>query len=127
MRRFRSGRSVTVGAGGATLEAWVAASFRARLVGLAGLRAIPAGAALLIPRCAWVHTWCMRFAIDVAFLEWPPGPAGCAVLGVAEAIAPRRSVRLPRPALRTAVIEAGPGALLSCGIESGCYLQLHGR
>jgi hypothetical protein len=124
MRRFRSGPSATVSAGGATLEAWVATSLGARLLGLAGLPAMPAGAALVIPRCAWVHTWWMRFAIDVAFVAWPPAPAGCAVLTLARAVPPRTSVRIARPARRTAAIEATAGTLLSCGIESGCYLQM---
>ena len=124
MRRFRSGPLATVSGSGGSLEVWVAASFRARLLGLAGLRALPGGAALLIPSCAWVHTWGMRFPIDVAFVEWPPAPQGCAVLHVATAVRARRGVRISRPAARTAVLEAAAGSLSSCGIERGCYLQL---
>ncbi len=42
-----------------------------RLLGLAFLRSIPSGHALFIPDCRSVHTWGMRFAIDVAFIdEW---------------------------------------------------------
>ena len=48
---------------------YVAASFRARLFGLAGLREMPPGAVLLIPRCSSVHTFGMRFPIDVLFLD----------------------------------------------------------
>ncbi len=40
-----------------------------RLLGLAWLRSIPSGHALLIPDCRSVHTFGMRFAIDVAFLD----------------------------------------------------------
>ena len=40
-----------------------------RLLGLALLRAIPSGHALLIPDCRSVHTFGMRFRIDVAFLD----------------------------------------------------------
>ena len=123
MRRFRFG-SVTVGGHGGSLEAWIAASFGVRLLGLAGLGTMPDGAALLIPGCAWIHTWGMRFAIDVAFVEWPPGPQGCAVMSVTAAVPPRRTARIARAARRTAAIEAGAGSLAQCGIESGCYLQL---
>jgi hypothetical protein len=48
-----------------------AASLRARLLGLALLPrgALPPGHALLIPHCRSVHTFGMRFPIDVVFLD----------------------------------------------------------
>lgn len=46
-----------------------ARTLRARLLGLALLRDLPAGHALLIPDCRSVHTFGMRFRIDVAFLD----------------------------------------------------------
>jgi uncharacterized membrane protein (UPF0127 family) len=46
-----------------------ATTLRARLLGLAFLREMPAGHALLIPHCRSVHTFGMRFPIDVAFLD----------------------------------------------------------
>ncbi|MGC1166587.1 MAG: DUF192 domain-containing protein [Solirubrobacterales bacterium] len=47
----------------------VAVSFRGRLLGLAGLDRERAGAGLLIPRCASVHTFAMRFDLDLIFLD----------------------------------------------------------
>jgi uncharacterized protein len=47
----------------------VAADFRSRLLGLAGLERAEAGPGLLIPRCASVHTCGMRFALDLVFLD----------------------------------------------------------
>jgi uncharacterized membrane protein (UPF0127 family) len=47
----------------------VAGTRRSRLLGLALLRDLPAGTALLIPRCRSVHTFGMRFPIDVVFLD----------------------------------------------------------
>ena len=41
----------------------------ARLLGLALLPSLPEGHALLIPRCRSVHTFGMRFPVDVAFLD----------------------------------------------------------
>jgi uncharacterized protein len=47
----------------------VAHGRRARLLGLAGLSEDEAGAGLLIPRCSHVHTFWMRFALDLVFLD----------------------------------------------------------
>jgi uncharacterized membrane protein (UPF0127 family) len=41
----------------------------ARLLGFALLREPPCGIALHFPRCRSVHTFGMRFALDVAFLD----------------------------------------------------------
>jgi uncharacterized protein len=50
-------------------EVAVAVGFRARLLGLAFLNREQAGAGLLIPRCSSVHTFGMRFALDLVFLD----------------------------------------------------------
>jgi len=50
-------------------EAYVAERPVARLLGLAWLDEIPPGCALLIPRCTCVHTFGMRFALDLDFLD----------------------------------------------------------
>lgn len=47
----------------------VAVTRRARLLGLAFLPAELAGPGLLLPRCRSIHTYGMRFAIDVLFLD----------------------------------------------------------
>jgi len=47
----------------------LATGFRARLLGLALLPRDRAGPGLLIPRCRSVHTFGMRFPIDVVFLD----------------------------------------------------------
>ena len=63
-RRFRSlPRRAVVGN-----QVPVAVGVRARLLGLALLDREAAGPGLLIPRCASVHTFGMRFALDVWFL-----------------------------------------------------------
>jgi uncharacterized membrane protein (UPF0127 family) len=46
----------------------VATTCRARLLGLAFLNRAEAGEGLLIPRCRSVHTFGMRFALDLVFL-----------------------------------------------------------
>jgi uncharacterized membrane protein (UPF0127 family) len=47
----------------------VATGFRSRLRGLSWRAREDAGAGLLIPRCASVHTFGMRFALDLYFLD----------------------------------------------------------
>lgn len=47
----------------------IARSFRTRLRGLAWRDRADAGPGLLFPRCASVHTFGMRFALDVYFLD----------------------------------------------------------
>jgi uncharacterized protein len=67
------------------LEVPVAESLRARTLGLAHLDREDAGPGLLIPRCASVHTFAMRFPLDLYFLD----PEG-AVLSTRLAVPPRR-------------------------------------
>jgi len=50
-------------------EAPVATGRRCRLLGLAWLDRGEAGTGLLIPRCASVHTFGMRFPLDLYFLD----------------------------------------------------------
>ena len=75
----------------------VATSPWRRLVGLA-LRRDPPSYALLIPRCRSVHTFGMRFALDVAFLDGEGR-----VLRLERAVPPNRVVGCRRAA---AVLEA---------------------
>ena len=72
-----------IGRGGVELP--VAVGPRARLLGLARLDREEAGPGLLIPRCASVHTFGMRFALDLVFL----GARG-EVLEVRTGVPPRR-------------------------------------
>ena len=50
------------------LALFVAERYLHRLVGLAGLGELPPGAGLLIPGCRSVHTFGMRFPVDVLFV-----------------------------------------------------------
>lgn len=81
----------------------VAEGFRARLLGLAGLEAAEAGPGLLIPRCASVHTFGMRFALDLVFLDRAGRP-----LHVRRAVPPQR-VAWCRGAAAVCEFPAGAG------------------
>jgi uncharacterized membrane protein (UPF0127 family) len=82
----------------------VARGLRARLVGLAFRRGMEAGEVLVIPRCRSVHTFGMRFAIDVVFLD-----ARGRVVDVRHRVRPFRVVGCRRAA---AVVETRAG---ECG------------
>ena len=56
-----------------------------RLVGLIGRRSLPSGTALEIPRCRSVHTFGMRFALDLVWLD-----AERRVVRIDRAVPPRR-------------------------------------
>jgi uncharacterized protein len=63
----------------------VAATRRARLLGLALLDRASAGSGLLIPGCRSVHTFGMRFALDLVFLDHAMAP-----VSVRRRVPPRR-------------------------------------
>jgi hypothetical protein len=103
-RRLRNLPSVTV----LGLDVRVASGVRARLLGLAGLDREQVGAGLLIPRCASVHTFGMRFALDLVFLDRAGQP---------------RSVRRAVPPRRVAA-ERWASAILELPAESAICGQL---
>lgn len=101
----------------------LASSPWARLVGLAGIPSIEAQP-LLIPRCRSVHTFGMRFDIDVVFLRCPPG-----VVGGAEVVAVKgglRPFRHARSRNANAVLELTSGQALDSGLTEGRRLLIVG-
>jgi uncharacterized membrane protein (UPF0127 family) len=81
----------------------VAVGLRARLLGLSHLDREAAGPGLLIPRCSSVHTFGMRFALDLVFLDERRRP-----LAVRCAVPPRR-VFSHRAATAVLELPADPG------------------
>ncbi|MGH2974416.1 MAG: DUF192 domain-containing protein [Solirubrobacterales bacterium] len=88
-------------------EVPVAIGARARLLGLAHLDRETAGPGLLIPRCSSVHTFCMRFALDLVFLD-----GGGAIVSVHRRI-PARRVVFHRGARSVLEIPSGQGGEFS--------------
>ncbi|MGI8511475.1 MAG: DUF192 domain-containing protein [Solirubrobacteraceae bacterium] len=86
----------------------VATGPRARLLGLAFLRRPPPGTGLLLPRTRSVHTFGMRFALDLHWLD-----AQGRVIRLDRAVPPRRLRTCPRArAVIEVVSEAGSPASL---------------
>lgn len=99
---------MTSSSSGSTFE--VAATRRARRRGLLGRDGCPGG--LLLTPARAVHTFGMRFDLDVAYLD-----AGGVVL---EVVSPMRRNRLGRPRLRArSVLEAEAGAFERWGLRVG--------
>ncbi len=98
---------------GGGLRVAVAGSRAARARGLARLDAMPAGVALQIPRCRSVHTFGMRFVLDLVWLDRDGAP-----VRVDREVPPRRV----RTCLRArSVVEANAGsadAFLAAGLRS---------
>ncbi|WP_228980399.1 DUF192 domain-containing protein [Streptomyces sp. DH12] len=101
------------GGGGVPVE--IAATYRSRARGLLGRDGID-GALLLTP-CGSVHTFRMRFAIDVAYLR-----RDLTVLAVVRGMRPGR-LGLPRPRARH-VLEAEAGAWERWGVRPGVRLAV---
>jgi uncharacterized protein len=93
-------------------EVPVAGTRGARLFGLAHLDRDAAGPGLLIPRCASVHTFGMRFALDLVFLGRDGGPRSIR-LGV-----PPRRVAFDRRASAVLELPSPDGELVAAGWEA---------
>jgi uncharacterized protein len=105
-----------------SLRLAVAERLGLRLVGLAGLPALDRGLGLLIPRCSCVHTFGMRFSIDVVFLGLAAGGRTGHVLAVRECVRPARLARARGRGL--AAIELVAWEARRLGLRPGVALVL---
>lgn len=127
MDRFRRAPAVTLACPAGVVDARVAERPLARLLGLALLREPPRHG-LLLPSCRSVHTFGMRFAIDVAFLSRPERDPSAYVrayvVDVRAGVAPGR---LLAARLRdVAALELAAGAAARLGIAPGVSLAVLG-
>ncbi|WP_327416070.1 DUF192 domain-containing protein [Streptomyces sp. NBC_01233] len=115
MANWRDGNgTLMVGADPTGIPLEVAASYRARTRGLLGRDGIE-GALLLTPAGS-VHTFRMRFAIDVAYLD-----RNLRVL----AVVTMSPGRLGLPRLRSRhVLEAAAGAMAGWGLRAGTTVKV---
>jgi trehalose synthase len=107
-RRFRDLPSATVLGRAVPL----ARTLRSRLAGLSHLDRADAGAGLLIPRCSSVHTFGMRFALDLVFLDRAGRPCS-----FRRAVPPRRLV-WDRRAVAVLELPCSPGERAAAGCEA---------
>ena len=90
-----------------------------RAVGLLGRTHLEAGEALWITPCHGVHTWFMRFTIDVIAMD-----ADGVIVDTVSMLKPWR-MRLPRPGSHS-VLELPAGTLLTAPVKVGHRLQIEG-
>ena len=88
-----------------------------RAVGLLGRSRLDTGEALWITPCHGVHTWFMRFDIDVLAMD-----ANGVVVDVVPAMKPWR-MRLPKPGA-TSVLELPAGTLVNAGMKVGHRIKI---
>ena len=98
-------------------DARVAESRAERGRGLLGTGELRPGEGLLIRACRSVHSFGMRYALDVVFIS----PAG----EIVKAIAGLRPGRVTRPLLRArAALELPVGAIAASGTRAGDLLEM---
>jgi uncharacterized membrane protein (UPF0127 family) len=94
------------------LRLWVAATVLSRARGLLGRRGLEEGEGLLITPCKGVHTFLMRFPIDVVFLDRENR--------IIHTVAHLQPHRMTRVLLRSSsVIELPAGTIFNSGSAVG--------
>jgi len=92
-------------------------TFLSRLIGLLGHASLPADEGLWIEPCDSVHTFFMRFPIDVAFVDREGTVIRCI-----ERLRPWRATKLYTKA--RACVELASGTLAAAGVQEGARLAL---
>jgi uncharacterized membrane protein (UPF0127 family) len=103
--------------GGVAVQCRLADGFASRFFGLMGRKSLPGGEGMLFVPGGSIHTFFMRFPLDVAFLS-REGNA----LRVAAGVRPWRLTRAPRGT--KFVLELAEGQAAADGLVEGARLQL---
>jgi uncharacterized protein len=99
-------------------EVAMAADRRSRLLGLALLPREQAGEGLLLPRCRAVHTFGMRFPLDVVFLDAADRPLRWVLgVGAGRLLAHRRARSVLELASGATAAEHAPASKATAGGE----------
>ncbi|CBL45135.1 Hypothetical protein HDN1F_15520 [gamma proteobacterium HdN1] len=99
-----------------TVQVGFADSFFTRLLGLLPRRELPFGQSLLITPCTDVHTWFMRFTIDIVFLDKQHK-----IVGIREHVRPFRFALGPRST--ASVLELTAGAVEKLALKTDDHLS----
>lgn len=94
----------------------IADTFFSRLKGLLGTNSLPLGRGLVIRPCNSVHTWGMRYPLDVLFVD-----KNNVVLKVVCGMSPGRIAWCTKSAY---VVELPAGTVVKANIEQGDSLRL---
>lgn len=99
---------------------FLAVSFFSRFLGLMGRRSLSENEAILFPKCNSIHTFFMRFPIDVVFLS-KEGE----VVSTISSFPPWRMLMPVSRAKHT--LELAPGSIARLNIQSGQLLHWEGK
>ena len=99
-----------------TFRCRVATSFVSRFRGLMGVKELPPGDGLLLPRTSSVHTHFMRFPIDVVFLD-----ADLRIVSIVNALRPWR---LAASIQASSALELAAGECERLGLRVGDVLHV---
>lgn len=110
---LRRARIVSADSGVLVATAEIADTPATRIVGLLGRAGLESGHALLLDPCDMIHTWFMRFPIDVLFI----GRDG-KVVRAYDDLPPFRFVWGTRRAQRTIELPSGARRLANVGVGS---------
>lgn len=102
-------------------RATVARGIVSRAVGLLGRASLTPGEALILPRCGAIHTWFMRFTIDVIFLKTVQGSRFKVVVEIVEGMKP---FRFACAWGADTVVELAPGTLAVNPLKGGEMLDI---
>lgn len=100
-------------------ECFIAESYMSRFLGLMGRKTIPQNEAICFPRCNSIHTFFMRFPIDVILV----GEDG-KIVSVVQAMKPWRLL-LPRKGVKH-IIELQANRVESLELQTGAKLICDG-
>ena len=95
----------------------VAESIFTRMKGLIGKTSLASGSGLLLKPCKAVHTFGMRFDIDIVFLDKENH-----VIKIIEALKPNRMTAIYREA--STVLELSGGEMAKAQLTPGDYLEI---
>ena len=95
----------------------VADSIFKRMKGLLGKTSLASGSGLLLKPCKAVHTFGMKFAIDIVFLD-----KGNRVIKIIEALKPNRITAIYSNA--STVLELSGGSTAEAQLSKGDYLEI---
>lgn len=99
-----------------TTKCGLALSFFERFLGLMGRKSLPEDQAILFPNCNSIHTFFMRFPIDVLFLD-----SSGKIVETLESL-PAWRMLLPRRKAKVAV-EFAPNRIQALGLKVGQQVE----
>ena len=99
-----------------TRRALLADTFISRLIGLTFRKSLPADEALIFYKASGIHTFFMRFAFDLVFLDKQNK-----IMRICEGIKPNRQVYCRGAAIS---IEFAPGTVAKKSLKIGDILEL---